>query len=325
MKKTYRESLKNQNILLIGGSGFIGSHLAETLIKKKINRLVVIDNLSVGKKENLKKILNKIIFIKKNAENSKIVETIIEKYNINYVFNLATLALPFSFKLPRKTFETNVKVVLNLLELLKKKKFNSLCHFSTSEVYGTSVYKPMDENHPTIPTTTYAAGKLAADKAVISYNKMFNLDAFIVRPFNNYGPRQPISINEIGVIPKTLRRIYSNKNPIIYGDGKQERDFIYVKDTVNYVINIFTRVPPGDEINICSNNPIKIKKLIELIKNITKTNSKISFKKKRIADVFSHHGDNKKLKKIIKIKKDNFKKNMIEKINFYMKYLKNEK
>lgn len=122
MKKTYRQSLKDQNILLIGGSGFIGSHLAEILIKKKINQLVVIDNLSVGKKENLKKILNKIIFIKKNAENSKILENIIKKYNIDYVFNLATLALPFSFKLPRKTFETNVKIVLNLLELLKKKK-----------------------------------------------------------------------------------------------------------------------------------------------------------------------------------------------------------
>ena len=320
MIKTYRKSLKDQNILLIGGSGFIGSHLAEILIKKKVNRLVVIDNLSVGNKENLKKILNKIVFIKKNAENSKILETLIKKYNINYVFNLATLALPFSFKLPRKTFETNVKIVLNLLELLKKKKFTSLCHFSTSEVYGTSVFKPMDENHPTNPTTTYAAGKLAADKAVISYNKMFN-----IRPFNNYGPRQPILIDEIGVIPKTLKRIYSNKSPIIYGDGKQERDFIFVKDTVNYVVNTFTRVPPGDEINICSNNPIQIKKLIEVIKNITKTKRKISFRKKRIADVFSHHGDNKKLKKMIKIKKNNFKKNMIETINFYMKYLKNEK
>ena len=154
---------------------------------------------------------------------------------------------------------------------------------------------------------------------------MFNLDAFILRPFNNYGPRQPISINEIGVIPKTLKRIYTNKSPIIYGDGKQERDFIFVKDTVNYVVNTFTRVPPGDEINICSNNPIQIKKLIEVIKNITKTKRKISFRKKRIADVFSHHGDNKKLKKMIKIKKNNFKKNMIETINFYMKYLKNEK
>ena len=129
MKKTYRKSLKNQNILLIGGSGFIGSHLAEILIKKKVNRLVVIDNLSVGKKENLKKVLNKIIFIKKNAENSKILETVIKKYKINYVFNLATLALPFSFKLPRKTFETNVKIVLNLLELLKKKIFFIMSFF----------------------------------------------------------------------------------------------------------------------------------------------------------------------------------------------------
>lgn len=325
MKKLYRKSLKGRNILLIGGSGFIGSHLAERLIKKKINKLVVIDNLSVGKKENLNKILNRIIFLRKDAENYKFLENIIKKHNIDYVFNLATLALPFSFKLPRKTFEVNIKIVLNLLELLKKKKFSSLCHFSTSEVYGTSVYKPMDENHPTNPTTTYAAGKLAADKAVISYNKMFDIDAFIVRPFNNYGPRQPILISEIGVIPKTIKRIYLNKSPIIYGDGKQERDFIFVKDTVNYVVDAFTKVPPGDEINICNNSPISIKRLIEIIKNITKTNKKIFYKKKRKADVFSHHGNNQKLKKLIKLKKNNFKKNMIDTINFYIKYLKKQK
>ena len=208
MNKIYRKNVKGQNILLIGGSGFIGSHLAEELLVRKIKKLVIIDNLSVGKKENLKNIFKKIIFIKKNAENKEMLEQVIKRYKISCVFNLATIALPFSFKFPRKTFETNVIIALNLLELLRNKKIKTLCHFSTSEVYGTAKYIPMNEEHPLNPTTTYAAGKLAADKAIESYFKMFNLDAFIVRPFNNYGPRQLISIDEIGIIPKTIKRIY---------------------------------------------------------------------------------------------------------------------
>ena len=110
MKKTYRKNLKGQNVLIIGGSGFIGSHLAEELIEKKVKRLVIVDNLSVGKKKNLKIIFNKIVFIKKNAENFDLIESVIKKYKINIVFNLATIALPFSFKFPRKTFETNRKM-----------------------------------------------------------------------------------------------------------------------------------------------------------------------------------------------------------------------
>ncbi len=325
MKKTFRKKLNGKNILIVGGAGFIGSHLADILVSINVSRLVVVDNLSVGKKENLKKIKNKIIFKKINAENYFLMQKIVSKYKIDYIFNLATIALPFSFKFPRKTFESNIKVVLNLLELLKKKKFSSLCHFSTSEVYGTLIYKPMDENHPTNPTTTYAAGKLAADKALLSYTKMFKLDAFIVRPFNNYGPRQPILINEIGVIPKTIKRIYMKKEPIIHGDGKQQRDFIFVKDTVSYIVESFTKIPPGQEVNVCNNNPLSIKKLIEIIQKITRSKKKILYKKERVADVFAHHGDNTKLKKILKVKKDNFQKNMKETIDSYFNFLKNEK
>ena len=268
MKRTYRKSLKGQNVLIIGGSGFIGSHLAEDLLNIKVKKLIIIDNLSVGKKENIKKIIHQVTFIKKISENFNLLKKTIKKYNINTIFNLATIALPFSFQFPRKTFETNVIVVLNLLELLRQKKFKTLCHFSTSEVYGTAKYIPMDESHPLNPTTTYAAGKLAADKAVISYFKMFKLDGFIVRPFNNYGPRQLISKEEIGVIPKTIKKIYQKKNPIIYGSGLQTRDFIFVKDTCKYIIQSYNKIKSGDQINICSNNPIKIKNLINIIKKL---------------------------------------------------------
>jgi len=108
LKKTFRKKLNGKNILIVGGAGFIGSHLADILVSINVSRLVVVDNLSVGKKENLKKIKNKIIFKKINAENYFLMQKIVSKYKIDYIFNLATIALPFSFKFPRKTFESNI-------------------------------------------------------------------------------------------------------------------------------------------------------------------------------------------------------------------------
>ena len=294
LKKTYRKKIQNKNILIIGGAGFLGSHLAELCLLNNVKKLIIIDNLFTGKKENLRKIKQKIVFYKKDAENDLILSKILKKHKINTVFNLATIALPFSFKSPRKTLETNIKITLNLLELLRRKRFKTLCHFSSSEVYGTAKYKPMDEKHPKNPTTTYAAGKLSADLAIATYCQMFPLDAFIVRPFNNFGPRQLISKNEIGVIPKTVKRLFYNQEPIIYGNGSQMRDFIYVEDTIESVIKLFDKIKPGDAINICSNKPITIKKLIFKINKYFSYKGKIIYRKKRMADVFCHHGDKKK-------------------------------
>ena len=127
---------------------------------------------------------------REDAENLQKLDNIFEQHHVDVVFNCATKALNYSFIDPSDAFSTNVKVVLNLLELLRHQKFVTLCHLSTSEVYGTTIYEPMDELHPKNPTTTYAAGKASADLAVESYVKMFNVDAMIMRPFNNFGPRQ---------------------------------------------------------------------------------------------------------------------------------------
>ncbi|MBL8121030.1 MAG: NAD-dependent epimerase/dehydratase family protein, partial [Anaerolineae bacterium] len=136
-------------------------------------------------------------------------------------------------------FATNATGVLNLLELQRAGRFKTLCHFSTSEVYGTAVYEPMDEQHPRNPTTTYAAGKAAADMAVESYVRMFDVDAFIVRPFNNYGPRQNHKGMLAGIIPLTAWRLLNGIAPEIHGTGQQSRDFIYVSDTVDAVVKLY--------------------------------------------------------------------------------------
>ena len=158
-----RDPLTNKTILVTGGAGFIGSHLVDQLIQVGVAEVVVIDNLFLGTEENLKDSMasGKVTLYRDDAELTSSLEYIFARHAIDVVFNLATKALNYSFLNPANAFDTNVKVVLNLLELQRRGLFKTLCHFSTSEVYGTAVYEPMDELHPRNPTTTYAAGKAA--------------------------------------------------------------------------------------------------------------------------------------------------------------------
>ena len=204
-----RSRLKNKNILVTGGAGFLGSHLVDALIfNEKVKKVIVIDNLFNGSLENLKnaKKSKKLKIFIADASKYLVLNRIIKDYKIHTVFNCATKALNYSFINPSDAFLVNTNITINLLEIQKKKLFKSLCHFSTSEVYGSAVYKPMDEKHPTNPLTTYAAGKLSADKAIQSYVAMFGLDTFIVRPFNNFGPRQNSKNYLSGVIPSTVKK-----------------------------------------------------------------------------------------------------------------------
>ena len=257
-------SLRNKNILITGGAGFIGSHLSDALSNIPVGNLIVVDNLFIGLRENLSllKSFRKFKFFNDDVTNSNILLHLIEEFQIEIVFNCATKPLNYSFINPKSAFDVNTKITLNLLELQRLNKFDSLCHFSTSEVYGTSMMDEMNEFHPLNPTTPYAAGKLAADLAVLSYYKTFDLDSFIVRPFNNFGPRQNPYPPLAGIIPITISRIQDGLQPIIHGDGLQSRDFIFVKDTISNIIRLFSVIDKGDIVNISSQNEIKVKDLI---------------------------------------------------------------
>ena len=204
-----RGSLAGKTILVTGGAGFVGSHLVDSLLVEGAAFVAVIDNLFTGSKKNLSAALatGKVALYRDDAELSTSLDYIFANHSIDVVFNCATKALNYSFLNPANAFDTNVRVALNLLELQRRGAFKTLCHFSTSEVYGSAIYEPMDEAHPRNPTTTYAAGKAAADLAVESYQRMFGVDVFIVRPFNNYGPRQNHKGILAGAIPLTAMRL----------------------------------------------------------------------------------------------------------------------
>ena len=250
------------------------------------------------------------------------LEYIFTKHQIDLVFNCATKALNYSFLNPANAFSTNVNVALNLLELQRRGMFKTLCHFSTSEVYGSSVYEPMDESHPKNPTTTYAAGKAAADHAVESYVRMFDLDAYIVRPFNNYGPRQNYKGYLAGIIPITAWRILNGIAPELHGDGSQSRDFIYVHDTVDAVIKLHDVMPRGESVNISTDNQISVKDLLEKICSEMDYHGEIVNKPERKSDVLCHDASNEKVRKIISYSLTPLDRGLRETLAWYQQMIK---
>lgn len=315
-----RNSIRNSVILVTGGAGFIGSHLVDRLLADGASEVVIIDNMFLGNENNLASAMqNGAILYKDDAEFNSSLEYIFSRHSVDIVFNAATKALNYSFVNPSNAFSTNVNVVLNLLELQRRKAFTTLCHFSTSEVYGTAEYEPMDEKHPINPTTTYAAGKAAADIAVQSYVKMFDLDAFIVRPFNNYGPRQNSEGYLAGVIPITARRIINGLQPEIYGTGKQTRDFIYVPDTVDAILAVYEKMKPGMSVNISTDNQIAVKDVIRKITDIMGYHGDIAYKEERRADVECHNASNAKIRSMIDYQLTSFEKGLQETLDWYKK------
>jgi len=313
-----RPKIKNSTVLVTGGAGFIGSHLVDRLILDGAKEVIIIDNMFLGREENLKGAISKgAVLYKDDIEITSSLDYIFEKHSIDIVFNCATKALNYSFANPKNAFDTNVHGILNILEHQRKGSFKTLVHFSTSEVYGTAIYEPMDEKHPINPTTTYAAGKAAADIAVQSWVNMYDIDAFIVRPFNNYGPRQNYKGYMAGIIPITAYRILNNISPEIHGTGLQSRDFIYVLDTVDAIIKLYTLMKKGESVNISTDGQVTIKELIEKIVKIMDYKGEVLQKEARSADVECHNASNKKIKSMIEYNLTPFEVGLKQTLQWY--------
>lgn len=253
-----KKMIKKQTYLITGGAGFIGSHLADELIKIG-RRVVIVDNLSSGKRENVNK---KAVFYKMDILDPKLSD-IFRKEKPNIVFHYAAqIDVRKSTKDPVNDARINILGTLNVLENCKNFKVNKIIFASSVGVYGEPEFLPTKENHPLSPISPYPIAKLTAEK-YLSYYQSIGLNFVALRYSNIYGPRQSSS-GEGGVISIFIDNLLNKKNSIIYGDGEQTRDFLYVADAVGAVI-LALKAPLGSIYNVGTGEGTSINKLYKLI------------------------------------------------------------
>jgi UDP-glucose 4-epimerase len=250
--------------VVTGGAGFIGSHIAEGLVKRGY-RVVIIDNLSSGKLSNIKSILGG-----KNAGliNGSIADlTLLRKAfsGAEYVFHQAALtSVPRSVKNPRATHVTNATGTLNVLIAARDNGVKKVVYASSSAVYGDTTARVQKEDLPPNPLSPYAVTKLAGEYYGRVFREIYGLQTASLRYFNVYGPRQDPGSDYAAVIPAFISRVLSGKPPVIYGDGEQTRDFVYVKDVVEANILAVESTATG-VFNIGSGQRVTINDLARLI------------------------------------------------------------
>jgi len=289
------DKCEGKRVLVTGGAGFIGSEVVKQIVSSKGN-VTILDNFSSGKRKYIMS-LPRIKIIRGDLKNNDTVKKVLK--NCDYVINLAALPfIPDSYFHPQEFFNVNTNGTINLLmECIKQRKIKNFVHVSTSEVYGTAKKNPMDEQHPTLPHSTYAVSKLAAERAVFTMHKEHDFPAVIIRPFNSYGPNitQPYIIPEIG-----LQLIKSNQLKL--GNIETQRDFTFVSDTASGMIKaLFAEKAIGETINLGSNKTYKIKKLVSIMASIIGKNVEIMSDKKRFRpyDVNRLICNNRKAKRIL--------------------------
>jgi dTDP-glucose 4,6-dehydratase len=253
-------NLKGENVLVTGGAGFIGSILVRQLLKRGAN-VVVYDNFLYGHKCNLTEVEDSIKIVKGDVLSWKIYHTI-KEYKVKYVFHLAAEPyVPQSYDNPEKFFDVNVKGTMNVLTACKTLDVKRIVHFSSSEVYGTAQYVPMDETHPTLPLSTYAVSKLAADRLCFVFHHEHGIPVIILRPFNTYGPRE----TQPYVIPEIISQLARGK-VVKLGNIKARRDFTYVEDVARGAVDLMeSDIPDGEVVNLGSNKAYSVEELAHLV------------------------------------------------------------
>ena len=291
MAAANRPDFTGARTVVTGGAGFIGSHLVDALLAAGCARVAVVDNLFLGKFDNIDQAAQhgeRFHFYREDASERTAMEAVVEAEKPDIVFNLATKALLYSFFNPAGACSLNLDIALILGDLLRRGAYGRLVHVSTSEVYGSAVRTPMDEDHPMLAETTYAAGKAAADLALASYVHQFDIDVTTVRPFNNYGPRQNDGALA-AIVPITIKRIMAGEPPIIQGDGLQTRDFVYVGDTIDGLLRIAgCEAARGEVYNLASGRETTIKSIVDGICDALGYNGEIDWQPARTADVRRH-------------------------------------
>ncbi len=317
------QTLKYKKVLVTGADGFIGSHLVEKLLKQDFNIRALVHYNS----QNSWGLLEDIPNIRKFKNLEVLLGDINDPHfcfklmhDIEIVFHLAALiSIPYSYIAPKSFFETNVLGTINLLEGARLAKVKRFVHTSTSEVYGTAKYSPINEIHPLQPQSPYSASKIGSEGAALSYFLSFNLPVTIVRPFNNFGPRQSAR----AVIPTIIAELLSpDVKKVKLGSLKPIRDYTFVEDTTDALITCsLSPKTIGEVLNIGLGKGRTIEEIYTLISNLVGIKKRILLDKKRIrpakSEVWELICDNSKIKKMTNWRPEtDFKAGLIETIDW---------
>jgi len=298
VKKQYGLKNKYTKALVTGGAGFIGSHLAESLLDEGLE-VVSVDNYIAGKHENIAHLLGNPKFTEVNCDITDRHE--LQKYfdGVDIVFHQAASKKTVCLKDPLRDLQVNGGGAFNVMELSREYCVKKVVHASTGSVYGEPYVIPQTEDHPLSPNSYYGVSKLAGERYADAFRKLYGLNVTILRYFHVYGERQ--EYNQFGgVIPIFCRKLLQNTAPVIYGDGSQLRSFTYVDDIVN--INKLAAIKDeanGEVYNCCSAIQVSVAEMAEMIKRyMGKSDIENIYEDWAIGDIKYFRLDNSKVKKL---------------------------
>lgn len=314
MKIKFGVLMKNKNILITGGLGFIGSHIANELLEN--NKVIILDNLSTGNINNLKDA---------HHDNLKIVEEDICNTNlddltsdIDYIFHLAAMAsVPLSIDKPVECSEINLNATIKLLKSAVDNDVKKIVFSSSSSVYGQNKNMPLKETEQPMPMSPYASSKASCELYLKSFHDSYGLNYVSLRYFNVFGPGQDKNSQYAAVIPNFISALLEGKQAEIYGDGEQTRDFIFIKDVVRANVNAAESDFNGI-INIASGKKLSINQLYEIVRKTLDSDLQPKYLPKRQGDIKHSLADISNMEKInCKVDSSNFEQQLEDTVKWF--------
>ncbi|RAP52597.1 MAG: GDP-mannose 4,6-dehydratase [Methanosphaera sp. rholeuAM270] len=310
--------MKNKRCIVTGGAGFIGSHIVESLLNQNVAKVTIIDNMTTGKVENLKDLDHDRIELVCGDITDLDLESIFE--NHDYVFHEAALvSVPESIKNPTLTNKINIEGTFNVFKASCKNNIEKVVCASSAAVYGETEVLPNIETLPLQPLSPYAVSKATMELYAYTFSQSYNLATACLRYFNVFGPRQNVDSAYSGVIPKFITTLLKGEQPIIYGDGTQTRDFVFVKNIAEANITVAKSDVTG-VYNIAHGSTINIKELLERICEIMGYEFNPKYEAVRSGDIKNSVADISKAQEAFGYENEHdFNKELEETIKFYEK------
>jgi UDP-glucose 4-epimerase len=273
-------NLSNSKVLVIGGAGFIGSHVVAELLKTNVAEVIIYDNFARGKREYVAPYLSdsrcKFFLDGADIRDTDILDSAMR--DCDYVFHLAAMWLLHCKDFPRTAFTVNMEGTFNVLEACVRNKVKRLVYSSSASVYGDAVQVPMTEHHPFMNRNFYGASKIAGEAMCRAFHDRYGLEYVGLRYMNVYGPHQDQTAAYTGVIPIMLNKIDSNEPPVINGDGSQAYDFIYVEDVARCNVLACQAEATDQFYNVGSGVQTSIRDLCNLILELKQSELRVTYK-----------------------------------------------